>query len=112
MTALRLAPLILSCLLVGAHFLRSGNLGFVAVYAILPFLLLISKSWVRQVFTGFLLAAAVVWANTTIGLIQLRQALHEPWLRMALILIIVTLFTAISPLVFRTKALRQRFSDN
>ena len=43
-------------------------------------------------------------------LVQQRLALGQPWQRMALILCAVAAFTAASALVFRSAALRARYS--
>ncbi len=81
-----------------------------ATCAAAPGLLLIRRAWVPLVGRILLLVAALVWVETTLGLVAARQALGEPWLRMALILGTVALLSAVSALAFRTQSLRRRFS--
>jgi len=106
----RLLPVLLSFLLVAAHFFRAGQMLFVALSLCMPLLLLFRQSWVPRVVQVALLLAAVEWLRTLIGIAQLRMHTGEPWVRMAVILGAVALFTAASGLVFRRAALRARFT--
>jgi hypothetical protein len=74
-------------------------------------LLGLRKTWVPRVIQLTLLLGAVEWVRTLLSVAQLRVELGTPWTRMALILGVVALFTALSCLVFRSRALRERFSE-
>jgi len=103
---LRLLPVLISFLLVAAHFLRSGQVIFVSLVLCMPLLLLLRQAWVPRVVQVVLLLAAAEWLRTLVSIAQLRMHTGEDWVRMAVILGAVALFTAASGLVFRHAALR------
>jgi len=110
MNALRLVPVILSFLLLGAHFYRSGlpiGAGFCVV---LPLFLLVRDSWVTRMIQILLLLGALEWLRTLFVIANMRIAYDQSWIRMAVILGAVALFTALSGLVFRSRALRKRYA--
>lgn len=110
MNFLRLLPVFISILLLGAHFFRAGQVAIVFVLlAILP-LLMIKKYWVPWIFQMVLLLGAVEWVRTIMTVANIRMQYGMPWTRMAVILGVVALLTACSGLVFRSKALRNRYS--
>ena len=109
MNFLRLLPVFISFLLLAAHFLRAGQVVVVVVLLALLFLLFVRKFWVPWIIQVILLLGAVEWLVTLYSVAQLRIASGMPWTRMAIILGVVALFTALSSLVFRSEALRGRF---
>ncbi len=110
MSFLRLLPVLLSFLLIAAHFYRGGNLAMVLVGLVLPLLLLIPRRWVPPVVTVGLFLAALEWLHTLSAIAGLRMQMGLPWVRMAVILGAVALFTALSALVFRSRSLRNRYA--
>jgi ferredoxin len=109
-TGLLLTLPTLSCLLLAAHYLRSGDLGMVAVCLALPGLFFFRQSWVRPVLQAAFAAGMAVWVLAMIDLIQFRQVVGLPWLRLALILGSVAVVTGSGALFLETRALRERFS--
>jgi hypothetical protein len=109
MSFLRLFPAILSMIVLGAHFFRGGNLFVVAVVIAMLFLLLLKKPWVAWLFQLILVVGAAEWVRTLLEILHRRQAMGEPWKRMAIILGAVAVITAASALVFRMRALRERY---
>lgn len=109
MAFLQLVPVFLSALLLGAHFLRSGDLVLVVLCLLAPWLLLLRRPWVPRVFQAGLLIGGVVWLHTTYVLIQMRLEMGEDWTRMALILGSVALITGGSALVFSSRRLALRY---
>lgn len=103
MTVLRLLPVLLSALLIAAHFFRAGNIGLAVVSTSAPLMLLMNRRWVIYVISGMLLLGALVWIEATFTFIHIRQALGMPWARLGAILGSVTVLTALSALVFRKK---------
>ena len=99
---LRSIPAIISFLLLGAHFLRNGNLLLTAVCLLLPGILLIQRQWSLQVLQLLLYIGAVVWVNTAIRIMRLRMNLGQPWGRMAVILGVVAGFTVVSGVLLHT----------
>lgn len=110
MNFLRLLPVVISFLLLAAHFLRAGQMVIVVFLLALLLLLFVRKYWVPWIIQAVLLLGAVEWVITLYSVAQLRIAVGESWVRMAIILGAVALFTALSSLVFRNKALQERFS--
>jgi hypothetical protein len=105
----RMVPVVLSALLMAAHFSRAGNTGMVAVSLAFPALLLIRRPWAARGVQVGLLLGAIEWFWTLSTLARQRIASGEPWLRLALILGTVALLTAASALVFRSEKLRRRY---
>jgi len=110
MTFLKLLPVFISFLLMAAHFFRAGQLLIACVLLCLLLLLMLKKPWVPRVIQLTLLLGAFEWLRTLFFLAQMRIEFGTPWTRMAIILGVVALFTALSGLVFRTEALRKRYS--
>ena len=110
MNFLRLLPVFISFLLMSAHFLRAGQLVIAVVLLCMLLLLLIRQYWVPWVIQLILLLGAVEWLLTLYSVAQIRIGQDMPWMRMAIILGVVALMTALSCLVFRTRALRKRYT--
>jgi hypothetical protein len=111
MNFLRLLPVLISFLLLAAHHFRAGQTVVVVLLLSLLLLLLVRNSWVPRVIQLVLVLAAFEWLRTLIAIASVRMHTGEPWSRMAMILGAVALFTALSGLVFRTTALRARYSE-
>ena len=112
MNVIRLLPVILSSILMAAHFSRANQKGLAIVCLLLPFLLLIKRRWVAKVFQVLLLIGAIEWIQTTLRILHIRQAHGETWIRLVIILGSVALFTALSSLVFESRSLKKRFRNN
>lgn len=110
MNFVRLLPVMLSILLLAAHFFRAGENIYVFVLLALLLLLAIKKSWVPWLLQVALVLGAVEWLRTLMFVAQMRIEFGMPWTRMAIIMGAVAMFTALSSLVFRGKALRKRYS--
>lgn len=109
MNFLRLLPVILSLLLLGAHFSRH-NMGFlIIVPLVLLGLLFLREGWVARLIQWVLVLAGLEWLRTAVVLALQRQDLGMPWARSAVILGAVCLFTLASALVFRSAGLRKRY---
>ena len=109
MNFLKLLPVILSFMLLGAHFYRSGLTALTAACIALPFLLLLPKPWVARLMQIVLVIGALEWLRALYFFAAMRVAFGEPWTRLALILGAVAMFTALSAMVFQSKGLRQRY---
>ena len=111
MNFLRLLPVIISFLLLAAHFMHAGQTYLIILMLLLPLALIPRKPWVPMIFQLVLLVGAIEWLRTLVVIAQTRMGFGEPWIRMVVILGAVVLFTALSSLVFRNTALRKRYSD-
>lgn len=105
----RILPVIISCLLLGAHFLRAMNVWLAVGYVLIPLLLLIKKRWSMIVVQLFTYIGAVIWVDTTIRIYQKRLLLGRPWVRAVVILGVVTMFTVFAGLILRTKKIREKY---
>lgn len=110
MNFIRLLPVILSFLLLAAHFYRAGQ----TVLAVIPILLFIPlafrQSWVPWLMQAVLWLGALEWVRTLYSVAQWRIEYDQPWHRMAVILGVVAALTALSSLVFRSPGLRRWYS--
>lgn len=89
----------LSAILIAAHFYRGGSYVLAAMGLIFPAILLFrSRAAVRTV-QVLLLVAAAEWVRTAAVLALERQAMGQPWLRMALILGLIAAISAASALL-------------
>jgi hypothetical protein len=79
-------PVVLSLIVLGAHFMRYGNTILVGAALVL---------------------GALEWVHTLYGLVQMRTALGEPYGRMLIILGSVAAITALSALAFQSKSLKK-----
>ncbi len=109
MNFLRLLPVMLSCLVLGAHFMRAGLLPLAVICVLVPFVLLVRSRWAALAVQLFLVLGALEWVRTLIALYAARQAAGLSGGRMAVIIGGVAAFTLLSALVFRARSLRSRY---
>lgn len=110
MIFLRLLPVFISLLLLAAHFFRAGQTVLAVIPLILFIPLFLRERWVPWLIQLALVLGALEWLRTLVSVAQIRMEYDMPWIRMAVILGAVALFTAFSSLVFRSKGLRKRYS--
>ncbi len=110
MIILLASPIVLSALLLAAHFLRGGHAALVALSLAIPLLLLVRRPWAGWTISLSLSLGSLAWLFTLCQIAQQRLAMGEPWLRMALILGAVALFTGASALLPRAQRLVRHFS--
>ena len=106
---LLLLPAGLSALVLGAHFLRRGDLALVAVCLVLIGLLFVCRLWAARLVQLALLAGALEWLRTLAALLPARRAAGEPWLRLVAILGGVALLALLGAALFETRRLRERY---
>ena len=106
MIGLQLAPVVLSLIVLAAHFMRAGNLLMVVVTVVLLGLLGVRRRWAARVVQVALLLGAAEWLRTLAGLVTGRAQAGQPVLRLILILGVVALLSALSALVFGCTRLR------
>ena len=110
MNFVRLLPVILSLLVLTAHFYRAGYLILVVLIAASPLLLFIRSPWIVRIIQVELIIGGIEWIRTIFRLTNIRQAHNLPWERLAIILGSVAAFTILSALVFNFKALKTRYN--
>lgn len=108
----RLLPVLFSTLLISAHFMRAyGNL-IGSLFLLLLFSLFIRKSWIIRLWQVLLSFAAIAWIFTTMNLVNLRIEIGQPWLRLAIILGAIIVFTVWSALWLKNKKINDFYNKN
>jgi hypothetical protein len=98
---------VLSLLLLGAHFMRFGNEVGVIGCIVLLGLLFLRKPWVARLMQVALIAGAFEWAYSLYYIVQARLAQGIPFTRLAIILGSVIAVTLLSALLFESKTMKQ-----
>jgi hypothetical protein len=99
-------PIILSLVVLGAHFMRYGNeIGVIGSLALIA-LLFLRRRWVARLVQVALVLGALEWLHTLYQLMQLRITLDQPFTRMAIILGAIAAVTACSSLLFQLRPLK------
>lgn len=100
-------PVVLSILVLGAHFLRFGN--WIGVFAalLLIVLLFLRRPWVARLMQAVLVLGALEWLRTAYELGHIRALHGQPYGRMLVILGIVAAVTFCSAFLFQSKTLRK-----
>ncbi len=109
MNVLRLTPVLISTLFLAAHFFRARNFPLLALAVGVAVILLISRKWVPRVVQIALVLGGAEWVRTTVVLASARADVGQSWIRLAVILGVVALFTMCSGLVFRFPRLKERY---
>jgi hypothetical protein len=104
-----IAGTVASGLLISAHFLRSGQYLFVVAGLLFPLLLRVKKPWATRTVQLLLGLAAAEWIYTLQILAVQRIETGQPWLRLAIILGAVALFTVGSAIAI---GLKSRIKEN
>ena len=99
-------PIVLSLLLLGAHFLRYGNTPVVIGVVALLALLFVRQRWVARLMQFVFAIGALEWLRTLVMLVQERLATGAPYLRLAVILGVVVAVTVLAALLFQAKELK------
>ncbi len=100
-------PVVLSFVILGAHFMRYGNSIGVIGALVLIALLIVHRPWVARLMQVVLILGALEWVRTLYELVQVRVAYGQPFGRMIVILGIVAAVTFCSALLFQSSALKK-----
>ena len=106
MKTLLYIPIVLSLVVLGAHFMRYGNMLGVLGALVLIGLLFVRRPWVARLVQVVLVLGAAEWLRTLYTLAKWRAAQGEPFARMAIILGVVASVTLASALLFESSTLR------
>jgi len=106
-TPLLYVPVVLSALLLAAHFFRAGHVVVVVVCLALLAVLPIRRRWAGLVVQFALAIGALEWARTLAVFAAARASRGEPYGRLVIILGSVALFTGLSALIFSTPRFRR-----
>lgn len=103
----RLIAPVLAVLLLGASFFRAGDGLMLVACVLLLGLMAAPRPWAARIVQAALVMGAVRWVLVAWMIGAARAAADAPYLRMALILGAVALFTLLATLVFRSASLRR-----
>jgi hypothetical protein len=106
MKVLLYLPIVLSLVVLGAHFLRYGSDIGVGASLLLVGLLFVRQAWVARLVQVALVLGAAEWLRTLYALAQWRAAQGESLTRMVVILGSVAAVTFCSALLFQSKTLK------
>jgi hypothetical protein len=109
LATLLLTLVVLSLILLAAHFLRAGIIALSVVVLCLPFLLLIRRPWVAKTIQVALLLGTLEWLRTLLQLAGERIQMGQPVLRLVVILATVAVVTLLSAFTFRTATLKKMY---
>lgn len=107
--ALIYIPIVLSLVVLGAHFMRYGNSVGVIGSALLIVLLIVRRPWSARLVQVALLLGALEWVRTLYILVHVRVAQDQPFTRMIIILAVVAVVTFGSALLFQLSILRRHY---
>ena len=102
-------PVVLSAVLLGAHFFRAGLIPLVVFVLLCPFLLFFRRAWAARLIQIVLVLGTLEWFRTLFILVAERHAGGQPWIRLAIIIGLVAMFTGCSALVFRSPSLKTKY---
>ncbi len=106
----RIIPLILAFIVLGAHFLRYGNLLMMAICLPIPFALFIKKRWALWGVQALTVVGALFWIKVAIDNLWVRLAAGVPWVRMVAILLAVSAFTLWAAWLLSRPAVAEKYS--
>ena len=104
-----LVPVVLSLLVLGAHFYREGSVVLLAMVIFLLAVLAIRHPVSARLVQLGLVIGTVEWLWTLFVLAGQRMEVGAPYLRLALILGGVAAFTLLSALAFEHRSLRRLY---
>jgi len=102
-------PVVLSLVVLGAHFMRYDNSVGVVGALVLIALLIVRRPWVARLMQIVLVLGALEWAHTIYELVQVRAAQGQPFIRMVVILGVVAVVTFLSALLFQSPTLKKSY---
>ena len=100
-------PIVLSLLVLGAHFLRDGNSVGVFATLVVIGLLFVRRPWVARLMQVVLVLGTLEWLRTMYELAQMRALQGQPYGRMLIILGVVAAVTLCSALLFQSATLKK-----
>ncbi len=111
MKILRYIPVVFSFLLLAAHFSRIDISFLTIVSLLLPFLLFIKRKIIARIIQTVLILGAGEWIRAMFNYIEIRKETGEDWMRLAVILSCVSIFTLLSAIIFQTKAMKKIYKQ-
>jgi len=99
----------LAALLLGAHFLRAGNMVLVLICITVPFAFFFRRRHSLVLLQVCAYGAAAIWLYTAWQLVQVRQSLGQSWTLAAAIIGAVALHSLLAGLLLNSRVMRERY---
>ena len=99
----------LAALLLGAHFLRAGNMLLVLLCIAAPFAFFHRRRHSLVLLQILAYGAAITWLTAAWQLVQARLSAGQDWTLAAAILGAVALYTLLAGLLLNSRAMRERY---
>jgi hypothetical protein len=109
MTFIMLIPVMLSLLVLAAHFFRAGALVLVGISLAAIVLLLVPRRWALRIVQVLLILGTLEWLRSMYLFVGERAAEGAPWTRLAVILGAVAAITALSAVLLESQRVRRRY---
>ena len=106
---LRISLYTVAALLLGAHFLRAGDIALMALCVAAPLLFFYRTRWSLLALQVLAYCATGTWIGVALRLVQLREQLGQPWTAAAVILGSVALFTLAAGLLLNSRSIAGRY---
>jgi hypothetical protein len=103
-----LLPMLLSSLLLGAHFYRAENYWLVPVALAMPMILSIGRTWSVRVVQFMLVLGSLEWLRSMMEFTLQRQQMGMPYERLIVILSSVAAFTMLAAVLLETPGMKRR----
>jgi hypothetical protein len=110
MPVLHLLPPAIALLLLAAHFWRAEGWPLAIACVLLVGVLALRRPWAARLVQTALMLGSIEWLRTLATLVAARMAMGQPYARLSLILGAVAVATFAAALVFRARALRERYN--
>lgn len=112
MIIFRLLPVIISFLLLAAHFSRADHTILVIITLMFPFLFFIKKRIILRIIQVVLIISGAEWIRAMLDYIEVRKAMGDDWTRLAIILSVVAIYTAASGLFLQNKKVMDKYKSD
>ena len=107
-----LAIPILGLVILAAHFLRFGDTGLAVSIVAIAGLCFTRFAWARLVCAVVLFLGSFLWVKTGIDFVQIRMAVGQPWIRLAVIMGSVCAFSLLGAWILSLQRSAARFYRN
>jgi hypothetical protein len=101
----------LAALLLGAHFLRAGNIVFALICIAAPCAFFYRRWHSLVLLQALAYGAAATWLYTAWQLVQTRQSVGQNWALAAAILGGVALYSLLAGLLLNSRVMRERYPE-
>ncbi|SIO30384.1 4Fe-4S binding protein [Halodesulfovibrio marinisediminis] len=100
---------IVGLLVLAAHFLRFGDMWLAVAIVATAGLCLTRLGWARLVCSVALFVGSFLWVKTGIDFVQIRMAVGQPWMRLAVIMASICAFSLLGAWLLSTEKAAARF---